>query len=57
MSEVVDFREWRTSRLVFLMVEYVGILEQRWRPVRGTERKLYEVWVRGMQAELDRRQR
>jgi hypothetical protein len=55
-NELPDFRDWRTSRLVFLLTEYVQALAHPAKPVRGHEALLYRKWVGAMQTELERRQ-
>ena len=55
MNELPLFRDWHSSRLCFLLTEYVMLLDNRVKPLRGAERRLYQVWADGMQAELDRR--
>jgi len=55
MNQLPDFTDWRTSRLVFLLTEYLQALALP-TALRGAERALYRKWVDAMQNELSRRQ-
>ena len=56
-EELPDFREWKTARLEFLLVEYRESLGdvRKYYGEGHEEAVVWERWVRAMEAELERR--